>query len=325
MARVTHLVFDKTGTLTTATPRVARFEVFPDSGLDVADVMRLTAAVEADVPHPAAHAMLAHARSPGIEPAPAQTVSLVPGRGVTGEVAGRRVAVGSAALLEQRGCLVGDPDGRWLWIEVGGVVVGRVQLTDSIDPAAAGVIGWLRARGFRLTVLTGAARADDVVPWLVAAHEVQCGLTPDEKASLVRRLAAVDRVAMIGDGLNDAPALATADVGIAVAHATDLARLAADVVLLGNGVAALPGLVTLARRTVAVARQNLGWAFGYNAIALSLAAAGRLTPVVAALAMLASSAAVLANARRLRPRPSASRSAGAGSDEALTVPRPAAA
>jgi P-type E1-E2 ATPase len=299
-------VFDKTGTLTTSVANVTRFDALPAGRLVAAELLRLVAGAEADVPHPAARALVAHARVLGIEPATADAALVMPGGGVVGEVEGHRVAIGRAALLAERGHMVDDPDGRWIWIEVDGRVAGRCQVQDTVDPAAAAVIGWLRSRGFRLALLTGATRADDVVPQLIAPSEAHCSLTADGKVALVRELAATGRIAMVGDGLNDALALAAADVGIAVGRASDLARLAADVVMVQGGVAELPRLVALARRTVRIARQNLGWAFGYNAIALALAAGACLTPVVAALAMLASSATVLANARRLRPRPSPS-------------------
>jgi Cu2+-exporting ATPase len=312
LARVRCILFDKTGTLTTGQPQVSRVEAVAGGGLLPKEILRLAAGLEADTPHPVARALMAHALATGMELPAADALRVIPGHGVTGRVHGQAVTVASARFLGGEGFPVDDPEDRWTWVVVDGRVVGRVALDETIDPEAPAVVHALRALGLRIELLSGAAQARAVVPSLLAPGDAHCGLTPEGKVAVVRQRGAEAPVAMVGDGLNDAPALAAADVGIAVGRATDLARVAADVVVLGGGLGAVPWLVRLARRSVRIARQNLAWAFLYNAVALALAAGGRLTPVVAAFVMLGSSATVLANARRLVPRRTAGSAAARG-------------
>ncbi len=186
-----------------------------------------------------------------------------------------------------------------------GRVLGALHFAEAPRRGARRALGTLRRMGVGVALLSGDARAPAIVPRLVPAADAFLGLLPEDKVARVRALGARRSVAMVGDGVNDAPALAAADVGIAVASATDLARLAADVVVLGGDLGAVPWLLAHARRVMRVVRQNLAWAFAYNAVAVVLAAAGALSPVVAALAMIGSSATVAANARRLGRAPRA--------------------
>ena len=177
-------------------------------------------------------------------------------------------------------------------------------LAGSIPPhharaRAARAVRELRRLGLGVRLLSGDAQAAAVVPRVVPAEDAFLGLLPGDKVAHVMALRPRHRVAVVGDGLNDAPALAAAHVGIAVASATDLARLTADAVVLGGGLHAVPWFFGYSRRVMRVVRQNLAWAFGYNMVAVSLAAAGALSPLLAALAMVLSSATVVANARRL--------------------------
>jgi Cu2+-exporting ATPase len=303
LAGIRRVLFDRTGTLTRAIPDVAAVVPLDASAVPASEVLRLAAALEVDVPHPYARALVAAARTGRLDLPPVARLAVVPGRGVTGVVAGRPVTVGDRRLLLERGVRLGEadaPDAASVWVALDDRAVGRIDLADGVEPDVPRHVAALRTAGLGVGLVTGAARASGLVPCVFAPGEAACGMLPAEKIAAVRRARTTGAVAMVGDGLNDAPALAAADVGIAVARATDLTRVAADVVLLRPGVAAVPWLVAHARRTVRVARQNLAWAFAYNAGALVLAAAGALTPVVAALAMLASSATVIANARRLR-------------------------
>jgi Cu+-exporting ATPase len=186
--------------------------------------------------------------------------------------------------------------------------VGAFRLVEALRPHAAGAVAELRRGGMDVALLTGDTQAAAVAASVFAPDELALGLTPAAKVAQIRALRERRRrgvrrgrgaIAMVGDGINDAPALAAADVGIAVAEATDLARITADAVVLGGDLRAVPWLVAHARRTRAIARQNLAWAFGYNAVAVALAAAGLLNPLVASAAMIGSSLAVVLNARRL--------------------------
>jgi cation transport ATPase len=196
-----------------------------------------------------------------------------------------------------------------------GRLLGVLRLAEAPRPEAAAALAALRRLGIVVGLLTGDATAAAVVPALVSEEDAALGLGPDDKVARIRRQradasgrraagSAAPRarraVAMVGDGVNDAPALAAADLGIAVASASDLTRVTADVAVLGDDLTAVPWLFGYARRVTRVVRQNLIWAFAYNAGAVGLAAAGVLNPVVAAVAMLGSSLGVVANARRLR-------------------------
>jgi Cu2+-exporting ATPase len=292
--------FDKTGTLTESTPRVLGVEPMnarPD------DVLAIAAALEHEVRHPVARAIVRAAAERGLVAPPATDVEVVPGRGVRGRVDGRAVSVGSATFAAESGggaAFVDDP-ALAVTVVCDGVVQGVIRVDETLAAGARSAIGDLRALGLRIGVLTGDTQAR-AVGALVTAREIATGLRPDEKLERVRAARGDGAVAMVGDGFNDAPALAAADVGIALATAPDLARVTADVVVLG-GPADVAWLVAHARRVVRIARQGLRWAFAYNAVAVALAIAGRLDPLIAAVAMLASSLGVVANARRAAGSP----------------------
>jgi Cu2+-exporting ATPase len=297
LATLRTVCFDKTGTLTERVPRLVAIEA--GAGRTAEDVLARVAALERGLAHPVARAVARAAAERGLVVAAARGVRAVPGRGVRGEVDGAACAAGSAAFAAEElggAALAGDDR---IFVLEGGRMAGALRLAESPRPDARAALDALRALGVRPRLLTGDARADAVVPALLSAGDAATGLRPADKLARLRALGTGGPVAMVGDGLNDAPALAAADVGVAVADAADLARLAADVVVVRDDLGTLPWLVAHARRVARVARQNLAWAFGYNAIAVGLAAAGRLDPLVAALAMIGSSAGVVANARRL--------------------------
>lgn len=292
------VVFDKTGTLTSREPRLAAVECATG---DAGAVLRLAAAVATAVPHPLSRAIVAAAPADVVA---ATDVRSFPGRGITGRVAGHDVTIGSARLVRER--LGADavpvvPDGGpAAFVLVDDVVAARLRFVETPRAEAASALATLRRLGVRAALATGDGSAAAVVPSLLPAADAAVGLSPAEKLAHVqdlRRRAGV--VAMVGDGVNDAPALAGADLGIAIGSATDLARTTADVAILSDDLDRVPWLVAHARRVGRVARQNLAWAFAYNGIAVALAAAGQLGPLVAAAAMIASSVAVVANARRL--------------------------
>jgi Cu2+-exporting ATPase len=306
-AAVTQVLFDKTGTLTTSTP--ALDDIAPAPGVDIPapDLLTAAAALEEDLRHPLAQALRDAAQAAG-RPAPCvERVRVVPGGGVRGLVDGRPLAVGSPQLAasELPAGAVGaaDPARAVVCLWQPGRLLATFTFSETARRDAAPAVAALRRLGVGIGLLSGDHSAGAVVPDPIAPGEAVLALSPAGKIAAVRAARARGAVAMVGDGLNDAPALAAADVGIAVCAATDLARLTADIVILGDDLQRVPWLVEHARRVVRVMRQNLAWAFGYNLVAVAAAGAGLLTPIIASLAMLASSAAVLLNARRIGRQP----------------------
>ncbi|KLJ01963.1 heavy metal translocating P-type ATPase [Luteimonas sp. FCS-9] len=292
LSRATDMVFDKTGTLTAARSELDEATGF--DGFDPARALRIAAALERDANHPIAQAF-AHI----VADAPADAVAVVPGQGVEGTVEGVRWRLGQAGFAAAR-----TDDGA-LWLGDGARAVARFTLREHVRDDAAAALQRLRGLGLSLHLSSGDARAP------VAALATRLGIddaharqAPEDKLALVRRLQAEGRtVAMIGDGLNDAPVLAGADVSIAMGEGASLAQRAADLVTTGSTLARIPATIEVARRTRRVIRQNLGWAMGYNLLAIPLAAAGLVTPWIAALGMALSSLIVTANALRLTRAP----------------------
>ena len=308
---LTTVVLDKTGTLTTGHPHVVR--LLPLDGSDGHDALALAAGAEAASEHPLAQAVVTAAKDMDLVPAAARDVEAVPGRGVTAIVGGQRLQAGSLAWLQQAGvdtsaatrnAAADLADAAQTPIAV--AVEGRLRLllgaADTLRPDSPAGVARLRSLGLEPVLATGDA-LDAAIATAEAAGitSVHAELLPQDKSALIDQLRR-DRgpVAMVGDGINDAPALAAADIGIAVATGTGAAMAAADITLVHGGVGAVANAVTLARATRKIIRQNLGWAFGYNLLLVPLAAAAILPPVLAAAAMATSSVTVVGNALRLR-------------------------
>ncbi|MGH3286183.1 MAG: heavy metal translocating P-type ATPase, partial [Streptosporangiaceae bacterium] len=304
------VVLDKTGTLTQGRPAVVR--LLPLDGSDGQDALALAAGAEAASEHPLARAVVAAAEARSLVPAPAGDVEAAAGQGVTATAGGQRVQVGSLAWLQQAG-MDTSAAGRAA-AELAGAaqtpvavaVDGRLRLlmgiADTLRPDSPAGVARLRGLGLQPVLATG----DTLEAATATAHAtgittVHAQLLPQDKSALVQQLRR-DRgpVAMVGDGINDAPALASADIGIAVAAGTGAALAAADITLVHGGVGAVADAFLLARATRRIIRQNLGWAFGYNLFLVPLAASGILPPVLAALTMAISSVTVVGNALRLR-------------------------
>ncbi|UQA63791.1 heavy metal translocating P-type ATPase [Polyangium aurulentum] len=318
LERVDTLVLDKTGTLTEGKPAVAA--VVPLADLDEAAILRLAASLERGSEHPLASAILAAARDRGIALPPSATeFRSLTGRGVTGVVDGERAALGNLKLLEELGIPaegLGDRaealrrEGQTVvFVARDGRAVGLVGVADPIKATAAEALAALRAEGLHIVMLTGDGRTTALaVAKQLGIDEVEAEVLPDQKSSAIERLSRAGRVvAMAGDGINDAPALARAAVGIAMGTGTDVAMESAGVTLVRGDLRALVRARRLSRATMRNIRQNLFFAFVYNGLGVPLAAGVLypffgllLSPMIASAAMSLSSVSVIANALRLR-------------------------
>jgi len=311
------LVVDKTGTLTEGRPRLTSVEAV--GNVDERELLRLAASLERSSEHPLAAAIVAGAAERGIEVARTESFESLTGKGVKGRVDGRPVALGNRALLEELG-LSDDTlaaraerlraDGQTvMFVVVGGKSAGLIGVADPIKATTAEAIDILHREGLRIVMLTGDSRTTaEVVARKLGIDEVFAEVLPAEKAATVQRLQASGRtVAMAGDGINDAPALAQAHVGIAMGTGTDVAMQSAGVTLVKGDLRAIARARTLSRATMRNIKQNLFFAFGYNALGVPVAAGALypfvgllLNPMIAAAAMSFSSVSVIANALRLR-------------------------
>ena len=321
--RVTHVAFDKTGTLTEGRP--ALVALVAADGDDEPALLRDAAALQARSEHPLARAVLERARADGIGPAAADGVRALPGRGIEAVVDGRLLAIGSTRLLHERGLDAGalagraaalEADGRTLsWLLEGegatgtpARVRGLLAFGDAPKASAADAVARLRALGIEAVMLTGDNPGSaQAVARRLGITEVRAQVLPEAKAQAVTALKAGGAtVAMVGDGINDAPALAAADVGIAMGSGTDVAMETAGITLMRSDPRLVVAAIDISRRTYAKIRQNLFWAFAYNVVGIPLAAVGLLNPVIAGAAMAFSSVSVVTNAlllRRWRPPP----------------------
>jgi len=317
LARVDTLALDKTGTLTRGRP-VVQF-LSARAGIEGDELLRWAAALERNSQHPLAQAVVSAAQERQLALPEASAFESLPGLGLVGSVAGQTVAVGSARLLQARGIdarplaaeatrLEADGHGA-LFVAVEGQAIGLLAVSDALRPNATQAVERLRGLGLRLLILTGDLPATaERVGKAVGIEDVRAALLPAEKAAAVASLqAAGRRVAMAGDGVNDALALAQADVGIAMGTGTDVAIESAGLTLVKGDLLALLRALRLSRATLANMRQNLFFAFVYNALGIPLAAGVLypftgllLSPMLAAAAMSFSSLSVIANALRLR-------------------------
>ncbi|HHZ08340.1 MAG TPA: copper-translocating P-type ATPase [Rhizobiales bacterium] len=317
LRRVDTVALDKTGTLTEGRPRLTDLE--PAEGFSRGEILSLVAAAESSSEHPVAAAIVAAAKEEGIPLLAVEAFEAVPGHGIRATVGGRRVLVGADRFLADAGIDVaplagaarraGEAARTPLYAAVDGRLAALLSVADPLKPTTAAAIRSLHGLGLKVVMVTGDnRRTADAIARELDIDEVVAEVMPDEKVRAVRRLRGSGRaVAFVGDGINDAPALSEADVGVAIGTGTDIAIESADVVLMSGDLGAVTRAIALSKATIANIRQNLFWAFAYN-VALIPVAAGALyplwgtllSPMLAAGAMSMSSVFVLANALRLR-------------------------
>ena len=278
------IVLDKTGTLTRGKPRVVN--VTAAEGWAEADVLRLAASAERYSEHPLGRAIVEAAGERGMALEDAGEFSALTGLGVRARVSGRVVVVAKPGAT----------------VTVDGVTAGEIEIADTIKPEAADAVKRLRQMGLEVWMITGDHRAAaEAVAREAGIDNVLAGVMPGEKVAAVKKLqAGGKRVAMVGDGINDAPALAQADLGIAMATGTGAAMEAGAITLMRGDLNGVADAIELSRRTMRIIRQNLFWAFAYNTVGIPVAALGLLSPMLASAAMAASSVSVVTNSLRLR-------------------------
>ncbi len=317
MEKVDTLVVDKTGTLTEGRPAVTA--IVPAEGFDEAKVLQLAASVERASEHPLAKAIVRAAEERQLELAPVADFDAPTGKGAVGNVGGRRVLIGNAAFLAEDGVnstslssaaeALRKEGATAIFVAVDGRLAGTIGIADPVKPTSAEVLAALRKEGVRVVMLTGDNRTTaEAVARRLGIGEVEAEILPERKSDVVKRLRAEGRVvAMAGDGVNDAPALAAADIGIAMGTGTDIAKESAGIILIKGDLAGILKARRLSEATMRNIRQNLFFAFLYNAAGVPIAAGVLypilgllLSPIIAAAAMALSSVSVIANALRLR-------------------------
>lgn len=315
--RIQTVVLDKTGTLTTGKPAVT--DLIPAEGFSQTELLALAASAERSSEHPLARALVERAEQEKLSLAEPEFFENSVGRGVSATVAGKKILAGNARMMreEQISFQALQPalerlesQGKTpVYLAIDGVAAGVVAIADTLKEDSAAAVKKMQERGIEVVMLTGdSRRTAEAIAKEAGIAEIRAEVLPGDKAAVIKELQAQGKkVAMVGDGINDAPALATADVGIAIGSGTDIAMESADVVLMHSALSAVPTAMELSRRTIRNIKQNLFWAFAYNTLGIPVAAGvlylfggPLLNPMIGAAAMSLSSVSVVSNALRLR-------------------------
>lgn len=315
--KISTVVFDKTGTITEGKPAITH--ILPAGGISAEKLLQLTASAEKDSEHPLGQAILRGAQEKGLELLRAEDFNSLTGRGIEAAIDGQRILAGNRKLMEERGVSLSDLQAESdrladegstpMYVAVDGKMAGIVAVADVVKPSSRAAIESLHKMGIEVAMITGDnKKTAAAIAKQVGIDRVLAEVLPQDKASEVKKLQQVGfKVAMVGDGINDAPALAQADIGIAIGSGTDVAMESADIVLMHSDLADVSTAIRLSRSTIRNIKQNLFWAFGYNVVGIPIAAGllhlfggPLLNPIFAAAAMSLSSVSVLTNALRLK-------------------------
>ena len=305
------IVFDKTGTITTGVPHVTDIE----SPLGKLKFLKAAAAVESYSEHPLGRAIVEYARSEGIEADSSKVSDLVvkPGLGIEGKINGQKIYIGSLRMALEKGAHVPEgienygKQGKTVIVgfEEDGRYLGKIALSDTIKPEAKNALKSLKEMGIKTVMLTGDNRfTAEAVAKELGIDDVKYELLPSDKIGEIKKLQAQSGiVAMVGDGINDAPSLKQANVGVAIGTGTDIAKEASDITLVNGSLEGVVKAIKLSKATFKKIRQNLFWAFFYNVVAIPVAGLGLLHPIIAEAAMALSSVNVVTNSLRLKKKP----------------------